>query len=317
VSVARKPDVNLPAVRAIAAAVLPGSGRPLVERTARGVSTQVYRLRRGRVTLYLRVAEEDGASLGAEVLVHQMLRQRGARVPEVVHFEPHNDALGRSVMAVTEIPGRPISDGGSASSLATALVDAGRDLAVINSIGVDGFGWVKRDQPAPSHLAAAHADHRAFALDGLEQHLAVLRGRLLTGAQIELIERAIADHIAWLDTPRASLAHGDLDTTHIYHAGGDYSGIIDFGEIRGADRLYDLGHFALHDGEFLPDSALPYLLVGYRDVVPLPPDHLPRIQLQAILIGVRALARAAHRPRGAYQAHLAGAILRAATALDG
>lgn len=39
------------------------------------------------------------------------------------------------------------------------------------------------------------------------------------------------------------LAHGDFDTTHIYQDNGRYTGIIDFGEIRGADRWYDLGYF--------------------------------------------------------------------------
>ena len=53
---------------------------------------------------------------------------------------------------------------------------------------------------------------------------------------------------------------------------------------------------------------LPHLLAGYGEVAPLPPDHGPRIRLWSLLIGVRALARSANRPRAAYQDHLARAI---------
>src|SRR5688500_5189732 len=105
----RKPDVDLQVIEEIAARFLPDPGRPEVERTEGGVSTQVYRLRRGTTTLYLRVAEERGDSLAPEVLVHQLLCKRGVRVPEVVSYEPFNDAIERSVMVTTEIAGRPIA----------------------------------------------------------------------------------------------------------------------------------------------------------------------------------------------------------------
>src|SRR5215211_3420319 len=92
----------------IAAHVLPGSGGLTVERTATGGSTPVYRIRRGRTTLYLRLAESSEASLAPEMVVHNVLRARGVRVPEVVSFDPFNQALQRSVMVTTEIPGAPL-----------------------------------------------------------------------------------------------------------------------------------------------------------------------------------------------------------------
>jgi Ser/Thr protein kinase RdoA (MazF antagonist) len=121
-----------------------------------------------------------------------------------------------------------------------------------------------------------------------------------------------------LHAEQAWLAHGDFDVSHIYQHEGRYSGIIDFGEIRGAHRLYDLGHFYLHDGETLPYLLLPALLEGYRDVLPLPPNHERRIALVGLLIGVRALARnVRRRPPNAYQRHLSAAIQRAVALLNG
>ncbi len=194
------------------------------------------------------------------------------------------------------------------------LAAAGRDLAVINGVDVAGFGWVRRDRPDVARLEAELPTLRAFALGDLEALLAVLPAFLATD-EVRKIRRVVARCDAWLDADRAVLAHGDLDATHIFHLDGDYTGIIDFGEIRGADPLYDLGHFALHDGETIPYPVLPHLLTDYGEVARLPPDHEPRIRLWSLLIGVRALARSAKRPRAAYQDHLARAIRNSLVAL--
>jgi len=295
------------ALHEIAALVLPGSGRPSVERAERGVSTPVYRIRRAGTTFYLRLAEGPAASLTPEVLVHNRLRAAGVRVPAVVHFEPFNRALGRSVMVTTEIPGTSIDRHHRGVDIGQVLVAAGRDLAIVNGIAVAGFGWIRRDRPPAAPLAAALPSLRAFALDNLDAHLAALRPDL-TAAEIRAVRRVVARGDAWLDADRAILAHGDLDVSHIFHVDGRYTGMIDFGEIRGADPLYDLGHVALHDGETIPEPALPHLLTGYGEAAPLPADHELRIRFWSLLIGVRALARRAGRPWSADQAHLAGAI---------
>lgn len=92
----RQPDSERGALGEIAARVLPGSGRPAVERTASGVSTPVYRIRRGGTTLYLRLAEGPEASLAPEALVHGLLRARrpGARGRPLRAVQPGRAALG-------------------------------------------------------------------------------------------------------------------------------------------------------------------------------------------------------------------------------
>ena len=76
-----------------------------VERVPEGVSTWVYRLIFPQETMYLRLLPEAGASFAPEVAVHQQLRQRQVKVPEVIHFEPCNELLQRSLMVTTD-PGR-------------------------------------------------------------------------------------------------------------------------------------------------------------------------------------------------------------------
>ena len=97
------------------------------------------------------------------------------------------------------------------------------------------------------------------------------------------------DH--WLDNQVARLTHGDFDVTHIFEHDRRYSGIIDWGEIRGASMWYDLGHFRMHDGAQLDARVLPWLLEGYAQVVGLPDDSWSHICFASLLIAVRASAR--------------------------
>lgn len=268
-----------------------------MERVTHGVSTWVYRIAHGETTAYLRVLPEAGASFAPEVLVHWRLRALGVRVPEVIYFEDGYAPLQRSVMVVSEIHGSPLasSAGFAPSQLDTIATAAGCDLARINAIAVEGFGWVRRDQadegPAQT-LRAELPSHRAFALEYWDDDLAYLAGtQTLAPQDIAALERTVARHDAWLDEAASVLAHGDFDTTAIYHVDGRYSGIIDFGEIRGASRWYDLGYFHMRDGEGLRVRLLPSLVRGYNEVAALPDDHVRRIRFASVLINVRALVR--------------------------
>ena len=136
----RKTDVDLVLLQNLVHQVLP-SGTPwAVARTPAGVSTPVYRLRRGEEVLYLRVAEEQTAHLAPEVYAHTLLRARGAQVPAIVYYDPHEVPLERSLMITTEIPGTPLSQHSPGATTAAVVRAAGRDLALINQVPVEGFG---------------------------------------------------------------------------------------------------------------------------------------------------------------------------------
>lgn len=101
----------------------------------------------------------------------------------------------------------------------------------------------------------------------------------------------------------AHLAHGDFDGTHIYidPDNGTFTGIIDFGEIRGTDLVYDLGHLLLHDGQAERPAIFPYVLTGFSRVIPQPDDVSDGIRLQALAIATRALAIQLKRPPSTYR----------------
>jgi aminoglycoside phosphotransferase (APT) family kinase protein len=168
---------------------------------------------------------------------------------------------------------------------------AARDLAIINSVPVAGFGWINRDHAQVTRLEGDLPTYRAFVFEHLDADLALLEAHVLRRQEIAAIRRIIAERDQWLNVEQGRLAHGDFDATHIYQQDGRYTGIIDFGEIRGADPLYDLGHFLLHDAETLSYPVFPHLLAAYRDAIVLPADHEQRVCFVCMLIAIRALAR--------------------------
>lgn len=300
-----QPPVDVQHIKEVLKEIFPGD--PVsVERVAEGVSTYVYRITFPRETFYLRVLPEEGASFAPEVTVHTQLRHMQIKVPEVIHFEHHNELLQRSVMVTAEIKGRPLSQSFTLSQqeMEAILGEAGRDLARMNDVLVEGFGWIRRDSPETGYLRAERPTHRTFALEYWEADLAYLAEHVLQCSEVALLERVLSRYGSWLDSEQGYLAHGDFDITQIYQDNGRYTGIIDFGEIRGADRWYDLGHFHMRDGELLPFQLLPALVSGYRELVSLPLAYEQHIRFTSLLINVRALVHSLQkRPANRYTQH--------------
>jgi aminoglycoside phosphotransferase (APT) family kinase protein len=282
------------------------SGPLTIERIAEGVSTYVYRITSTHEIFYLRVLPEEGASFAPEAVAHAQLRQRQVKVPEIVYFEPYNDLLQRSIMVTTDIKGISINQSSmlQEGEQEEILREAGRDLARINMLQVEGFGWIQRDSHDTKHLRAEWPNYRAFALEYWQTDLAYLANNAISPLEVNMLERILSQYDYYLDSEQGYLAHGDFDANHIYQEGGRYTGIIDFGEIRGTDPWYDLGHFHLRDGEQFPFRLEAALVHGYGEITPLPPDYKHRIRFTSLLINIRALTRSLQkRPPDRYTQH--------------
>ncbi len=272
-----------------------------IERVREGQSTEVYRIHRADSVFYLRLLPELDASFAPEVYVHTRLRAQGLQVPEVVYFEHVHPALQRSVMITTEIPGQAIGYSARSADLRSVIQRAGRELARINALKVNGFGWVQRDQPRVAELQAEYTTYAEWLQQDFAEPLALLEQRhVLTPRAIATARLMLAEAVALFGEEPAVLAHGDFDLTHIYQHNGQYTGIIDFGEIRGANQWYDLGHFQIENSD-----RLPALLDGYAEVAVVPPDVMPRILMTSVLIAIRRLGRQIARSGAIYAPDLA------------
>jgi Ser/Thr protein kinase RdoA (MazF antagonist) len=307
---------NRLSIGAIADSWLPGAGRPRVDPIRHGGTTQVFRASRGGRTVFVRLAEEPGESMAAEAWVHEELRRRGARVPEVVAVEPVDEQLGRGVLVLTEMPGRPLADVGASDPelVRRSVAAAGRDLAVIGQVTIAGFGFLERDRPLP--LRGSLPDARALLIDPVAGMLERLAGRPLDRDLARRAAAAVDAQSSLLDGTPSRLAHGDFDPTHIYVDEGGYAGLIDFGEIRGAPPLYDVAHYAVHERR-LQVPTLAALLDGYGEEEPLPDDHDRRIALQALAISLRLLEIVTARGKTAERRFLIDAVDRMSSRLAG
>ncbi len=272
-----------------------------IEPATGGRSTPVFRVQLGTQTCYLRLSETPAASLGPEALAHEVLLSCGARVPAVIGYEPFDPVLDRSLMLTTAILGASFDDAPPPDP-APILIAAGADLARINQVPVAGFGWIRRNDPLPTRLSGIFSTWHEFAAD-LTSHPLDPWFDPPTIARITELAR-----LPPADPQRAVLAHGDFDPSHIFSLDGHYTGIIDFGEIRGAEPTFDLGHLALH----APD-ALPAILQGYASITPLPTDLPLQITASALRIGWFRLTQSSATTNPPYATHLVQSMTRLAS----
>ncbi|MCS7461531.1 aminoglycoside phosphotransferase family protein [Paenibacillus doosanensis] len=264
-----------------------------IERELRGVSTYVYRVQLEDRTVYLRILPEEDCSFAVEVQVHSLLREKGVLVPEVIFFAPHQHISGMSFMIVGEIPGENVMNCGSKDIYHGILVQAGKQIAVINQVSVDGFGFVKRGREEDARpLQGPKKSMHDYLYEVLEEGLVLLSENGFSRRDIFQISSLFDAGADLMGRHGSCLAHGDFDDDHIFHYNGTFTGIIDFGEIQGSSPLYDLGHFKLHDGQYNQiTQGFPSLAMGYNEVVELSDDDYTEIDLWALWIGVGRLAR--------------------------
>lgn len=280
----RKPDVDLRALDSLLTKVFGPRNGFRYRRTPTGASTQVYRLDRGNETFYVRIAEEHDASLGPEAELHRVLVAAGVRVPAIVHYEPYDDVLARSVMVTAEVPGHPVDATTSKRAAQEIGLAAGRDLARIHEVPVNGFGWISREHGRPDWPLRAEA--RTFsAYVNAPAATAPLTAIGFSGKQAQKAE-ALLEEAVFVGPSNGvgSVAHGDFDISHVYEANGAYAGMIDFGEIRGTDYTFDFAtlHLTADDDPPAPQIHR-YVERGYAELHPLPDDHEHRLYLACVL----------------------------------
>ncbi|SFL56946.1 Predicted kinase, aminoglycoside phosphotransferase (APT) family [Paenibacillus sp. 1_12] len=278
-----------------------------IDRVLTGVSTYVYRVQLDENTYYLRILPEQDKSFGVEVHVHSLLRQKGVHVPEVIYFEHHNDTLGMSIMLVKEIVGSQINDCSSINEYEDIVIEAGKQLAVINQIKVDGFGWIKRgtEETGTTLEGEKHFVHD-YIYEFMDEDLFLLSENLFSKRDISLITDIFHSGSSLMSRHESFLIHGDFDYSHIFFHNGKFTGIIDFGEIQGNSPLYDLGHFKLHDGQSQSQRYLGFnsLVKGYNEVRELSKNDQLEIDFWALWVGVRRLGIIYKRTWGRYHEHL-------------
>lgn len=274
---------NITLVTRYVRSLLPEASTLTVERVTEGGSTIVYRIQLPSTTYYLRIWPERGESFAPERIVHDRLHAAGLHVPQVIACEYENALLERSIMLTTAIAGKSVGYGQHPTAVAHIVREAGRELAYVHKIPVQGYGWIKRQPMDEDGLYAEYVT----VPEWLEKHFAapiaaLQRNQTFEPHDVQRLHTLLEQATKRFQHEPAVIAHGDFDVTHIFYENESFTGMIDFGEIRGTYPVYDLGHFAIENGPLLP-----YLLDGYQEVTPLAADSMNNILLTGVLIAAR------------------------------
>jgi aminoglycoside phosphotransferase (APT) family kinase protein len=256
-----------------------------VNRIKKGASTFVYKIITNESSYYIRFLPEND-SFGTEVLAHKVLYDAGVRVPHIIDFDHKNNETGLSMMLIDEIPGASIEDDPPNANLIDILHDAGQQLALLHTIPVLGFGFI--DKKAFNLLKGEKATFDEYFCEHIDSDIDSMNKYPFSADEKKSIEYYIGLARKSLNVQNAVLVHGDFDISHIFHSNNRYSGIIDFGEIRGNNRLFDLATFV---GFYQDRISLSYLLEGYNESVKLTKEDTIKIELMALFMILRFLGK--------------------------
>jgi len=251
-----------------------------------GVSTDVFRLTKDRV-IYLRILPKEETA-ETQCLAHELMLKKNLHIPQVLFsINKVKEFNNRSLMIVEEIPGTSLKKTKkelTKNQIHEIMVSAGRELAKINTIHVKGVGWMEGVEKGM--LKAMGKSYEDFIIDRNTTYLQDLyKIKVITQLQSEKIQNYVNMNKYLLDIKESSyLCHGDFGIDHIYQNEGKYSGIIDFGDIRGTSIFHDLSHVYIFDRSYF-DS----LVDGYVTVTELPSDFIEKVKIESVILGVSKL----------------------------
>ena len=255
-----------------------------VEYINEGVSTEVYKLTKNDKVFYFRISGE-GENSSTEALAHRLLIEHGVKAPKVIAQKDFDENLKRSYLITFEIKGTSLK--GTEANIEQILLNVGKQLAIVNSIPVKNFGWINRVTPNCTKLVGENSTYKDFAISN-ERIKYMLRD--LVNAKIidqsvkgKFLEYYKNNHLKF-DCNQAYLAHGDFDLEHVFQLNGQYTGIIDWGDIRATSPYHDLSHFYTYS-----PNLFEYLLKGYLSVKGLEGDYMKRIEFEAMTFGLNKL----------------------------
>lgn len=249
-----------------------------------GISTDIFKLVDEKSELFLRIAP-DGENMSTEALIHTLALEAGVSIPKCVYYEDFNKQLGKSFMITNKMPGFPVTS--LAENREQIIVSAGKDLAKLHTITVEGFGWLDVKTSNCKKLMGLFDSYSQFIFDGLDilSRLSFLNEEsILSNTVCNNIESFLLQNKDKLSLEQAVLSHSDLSNEHIYFDGDSYTGLIDFGDASAMSRYYDLSKYSLNEPE-----DYDYLIEGYTKVKSLPDSYEEYIKLESAILTIRTL----------------------------
>ncbi len=224
-----------------------------IETLAGYVGNQDFMIHTARGDFVLKAG--DRREMAAEAWACERVRAVGVAAPEVVALDVDQRTLPAPFLVLRRLPGGALTDRRD-----PALVEAGRQLRIVHSIPIDGYGFLSAgdgEANAPTGSHPTWAEFTAEAAGCLAELVAhdVISERFAIRLQSALQAHG---HDVRFEGP-GRLLHGDLKPPHVFADAGRLVGIIDWGDTAAGDPRYDLARFSLAGEEYLGP-----LLTGYE-----------------------------------------------------
>lgn len=190
-------------------------------------------------------------------------------------------------MVVTQIRGRSLNKSKEIDSNVRAdiLKEVGRQLAIINSIKVGGFGDIVSVNKGIIKTINPDYGWSDLSKKVYDRLLFLEKKEIITYKHLDKVYRYLEmGSVIFHSQKEYYLNHGDLSASHIYIDGGKYSGLIDLGDARGGFRYSDLAHIYIFDNNIFGD-----VLNGYSEHVNISGDFTDEIKILGVLIVVNKL----------------------------
>jgi hypothetical protein len=110
-----------------------------------GVSTTVFNVNPDGENLYFRIQPIKDYAYSPVVSAHKLAAEKGILLPEVLYSEDFSKHFeGRSFMIIKSLKGNNLEEDTEVDK--NVMFEAGKDLALLNTIPTDQFGWIERSQ---------------------------------------------------------------------------------------------------------------------------------------------------------------------------
>jgi aminoglycoside phosphotransferase (APT) family kinase protein len=218
----------------------------------------------------------------AEQAVIDLVRARGIPAPHVYRVDASMSRYPIRYQLMELVPGQCLNELHRAGALDKSLVglQAGRHIAALHAIELDGFGFLNTELLARGRrLVGLDSTNRSYFYKRLEDHLRfVLDHDFLSSQEVRSIEELFRDHDHLLSLDRGSVLHKDLAFWNMVGEPSRIRAIVDWDDVVIGDPVDDLAILKCfyQDDVFLP------VLQGYQEIRPLPDRFLPKLWLYLI-----------------------------------
>jgi hygromycin-B 7''-O-kinase len=258
-----------------------------IERDILGASNATYFIRLADSTeCVVRISPIDQSELLAQQIwaLHRAA-EAGLPVPTIFAADHSPADFPAPYMVMSRLPGVPAYRATLTQTVrATVLEQLGEYLARLHSITLSGFG------PLVAHGAEYAGRFKSwweYIEDECLRRVQALPEEILSRQHAaEIRERLEAEQVR-LDTPTASLIHGDYQLKNVLVQGDRVTGIVDFENLVAGDPVADFA--PLHFWSEQPARDLAALCRGYGMSYSLGLDSMHRLYVYELLLAFEIL----------------------------